>query len=139
MNFKAEMNAVLGKAKDFADTTAKKTDEVIKVSGLKLNCIQVDNEIKNKYIALGKMVYGMVKHDTADSAAISDAVTDIDLLYAKLETLQSKIEEVRKIVTCPVCEAKNKFGTIHCTNCGHRLVLTDEDVDEYDYISQFDE
>lgn len=133
INFKEEAGAVLEKAKTLTDSGIKKTDEMIKISRLKLSCIKLDNEIKQKYTELGRSVYKMVKNDTADSDIIAGAVTEIEALYKKLARTRRKIEDVKRIVTCPVCGTKNKYDSEYCSECTHRLVVTDVAPDEYGY------
>ena len=119
------------KAKDIADAGLKKADEIYKVSKLKLKCVQIDNQIKSKYTELGRTVYGMVKHDSADSAKISEAVMEIEALYAKMRKVYAEIETAKKILTCPVCGTKNKFTNTYCRSCANRLVATDEEPDVF--------
>ncbi|MCH5323818.1 MAG: hypothetical protein J1E39_01270 [Eubacterium sp.] len=133
MNFKEEVDVVLGKAKELTDTGIKKTDEVIKISRLKLQCIKLDSRIKEKYTKLGKNVYNMVKQDTADSDVIASAVVEIEQLYKQMAALRKRIEEMKRIITCPVCGTKNKFNSEYCTQCAHRLVVTDVAPDGYGY------
>ena len=122
------------KAKDIADAGLKKADEIYKVSKLKLKCVQIDNQIKSKYTELGRTVYGMVKHDSADSAKISEAVMEIEALYAKMRKVYGEIETAKKILTCPVCGTKNKFTNTYCRSCANRLVATDEEPDDYSFV-----
>ena len=139
MEFKDEFDVILGKARDITDAGIKKADEVVRVSKLKLACVRLDSEIKNKYTNLGKMVYGMVKHDSADSEKIAEAVMEIERLYKKMSKLYAEIETTKKIVTCPVCGTKNKFENTYCSSCSHKLVATDEEPEDYGYNPEFEE
>lgn len=58
---------------------------------------------------------------------------EIDQLYKKMAQYNARIEMMRKIVTCPVCGTKNKFSNTYCTSCMHKLVLTDEEPEDYAY------
>ena len=93
MEFKDDLK---NRAKDIADAGLKKADEIYRISKLKLKCVQLDNQIKAKYTELGKTVYGMVKHDSADSTKISEAVMEIEALYAKMRKVYSEIETAKK-------------------------------------------
>ena len=128
------------KAKDIADAGLKKADEIYRISKLKLKCVQIDNKIKVKYTELGKAVYGMVKHDSADSEKISASVMEIEALYAEMRKVYAEIEKVKKIITCPVCNTKNKFSDTYCRSCANRLVATDEAPDEdYSFVPEIEE
>ena len=139
MEFKDEMEIVKEKAVQLKDAGLKKADEIYRISKLKLQCVQIDNQIKAKYTALGKMVFGMVKHDSADSEKIAESVMEIEQLYAKMRDLYAQIETAKKIVTCPICGTKNKFSNTYCSSCSHRLVKTDEEPDDYDYSFEAEE
>lgn len=139
MEFKDEFDVIFGKARDITDAGVKKADEVLRVSKLKLACVRIDGEIKTKYTNLGKMVYGMVKHDSADSEKIAEAVMEIERLYKKMTKLYDEIETAKKIVTCPVCGTKNKFSNTYCSSCSHKLVATDEEPEDYSYNPAFEE
>lgn len=127
------------KAKDIADAGLKKADEIYRISKLKLKCVQLDNQIKAKYTELGKTVYGMVKHDSADSTKISESVMEIQALYAKMRKVYAEIETAKKILTCPVCGTKNKFSDTYCRSCANRLVATDEEPDDYSFVPDANE
>ncbi len=133
MDFKDEFEAIAEKTKQLTGSGIRKADEMFSVSKLKLECIRIDNTIKTKYAELGKMMYNMVKDDNADSEKISDAVMEIDRLYKKMAQVNEKIEEVKKIVTCPECGTKNKFTSNYCSSCRHKLVCTDEEPEDYSY------
>ena len=133
IRFREEVDNVLGKAKELTDTGIKKTDEMIKMSRLKFGCIKLDNRIKQKYTQLGREVYKMVKTDSADSDLIARSVSDIERLYKEMNVLRKRIDEMKKIITCPVCGTKNKYDSEYCSNCTHRLMVTDVAPDEYGY------
>ncbi|MBQ8791460.1 MAG: hypothetical protein IJZ51_09130 [Ruminiclostridium sp.] len=127
---------LMNKAKNIADAGLKKADEIYRISKLKLKCVQLDNQIKAKYTELGKTVYGMVKHDSADSEKISAYVMEIEALYTKMRKVYAEIETAKKIITCPVCGTKNKFSDTYCRSCANRLVATDEDPDDYSFVPE---
>ncbi len=139
MEFKDEFDTIISKAKELTDTTVKKGNEVVQVSKLKLECVKLDNEIKASYAVLGRMIYSMVKHDNADSERIAEHVRKIDEMYTKMGKLRTEIEHTRRIITCPVCKAKNKYDNIYCTNCSNRLVVTDEEPEDYSYCNACDD
>lgn len=131
-----DLDYILKKAKKLGDIGAKKTESIIRVSKYKLQCIKLDEEIKQKYMLLGKLVYKMVKSETEDTDKVAELAADIDYLHKKLRRYRMLIEQARKIIICPVCGEANKLSDIFCTNCKSRIVFTDEEPDEYDnYIA----
>ena len=133
MDLKDELDFITAKAKQLTDTGIRKADEVLSISKLKLRCVQLDTMIKAKYTELGRTMYGMLKNDSSDADRIAQAVMEIDQLYKKMAQYNARIEMMRKIVTCPVCGTKNKFSNTYCTSCMHKLVLTDEEPEDYAY------
>ena len=131
MDFKDEFDIISEKAKQLTDTGIRKADEVIGISKLKLRCIKIDALIKAKYTELGRTMYGMVKNDSSDADRIAQAVMDIDHLYKKMARCNARIELIKKIVSCPVRGAKNRFSNTYCTACMHKLVSTDEEPEDY--------
>lgn len=132
MDRKDELDYILKKAKKIGDIGAKKTESIIRVSKYKLQCIKLDEEIRQKYMLLGKLVYKMVKSETEDTDRVAQLAADIDYLHKKLRRYRGFIEQARKIIICPVCGEANKLSDIFCTNCKARIVFTDEEPDEYD-------
>lgn len=125
------LNDFLNKAKDVTNEGLKKTDVLMQISKHKITCVQLDNDIKNKYTNLGNRIYDMIKADTEDTSELLTLVSEIDDKFKKLSEVQAKIEELKQIITCPICGTKNKFDNDYCSKCGHQLVVTDEDFDDY--------
>lgn len=130
MEIKTEIENVLDKARELTDFGIKKADSVIRLSKLKLECVRLDSEIKAKYTELGKIVYSMVKNDTADAEKIAEKVNKIEYMYKKLKKYRNTIEQEQRIITCPTCGTKNKYSDIYCSNCATRLIVTDEEPED---------
>lgn len=124
-DFMGMLEDILLKAKDVTNAATKKTDELVKVSKLKLTCVQINNDIKAAYEHLGSLVYHSMKADEENPSAIIKAVTEVDDLYDKLDEATAKLEELQKILTCPKCGTKNKLDSIYCSKCGTRLVVVE--------------
>lgn len=124
---------VFSKAKDVTKAAGKKTDNLVKISKLKMQCATINSNIKATYEKLGNIVYGMIKSDNENQTVLLGVVSEIDELYKQLERTTKKLEKLRKIYSCPRCDEKNKATAVYCAKCGKRLVVTDsyEDNDMY--------
>lgn len=125
------LNEFLSKAKEVTSESIKKTDQLVKISSLKLTCVQLDNEIKAKYSLLGNRIYDMIKADEENTNELLGLVSEIDILFKRLSETQNKIEDLRHIYACPNCGTKNKIENDYCSKCGKRLSVTDEEFEDY--------
>lgn len=127
------LDDVFSKAKDVTKAAGKKTDNLVKISKLKMQCATINNNIRSTYEKLGNTVYDMIKSDSENQTVLLGVVSEIDDLYKQLERTTKKLEKLRKIYSCPRCDEKNKATAVYCAKCGKRLVVTDsyEDNDIY--------
>lgn len=124
------INEFLSKAKDVTDTAVRKKDELYMLSKLKLNFVQLNNDVKNRYEALGNRLYEMYKSGNENTNELLGMVDEIDDLFKKMAETQRRIDELSKFICCPKCSAKNKIDSVYCNKCGTKLVVTDEAVEE---------
>lgn len=117
-------------AKSVTNSAAKKTDELVKISKLKMTSAQINGDIKTAYERLGRTVYDGIKADTDNPSAIARAVGEVDDLYRQLESVTAKLEELQDIRRCPKCDEKNKDDAVFCAKCGARLIAAEEPPDE---------
>ncbi|NMB30922.1 MAG: zinc ribbon domain-containing protein, partial [Clostridiales bacterium] len=127
------LDGVFSKAKDVTKAAGKKTDNLVKISKLKMQCATINSNIRSTYEKLGNIVYDMIKSDNENQTVLLGVVSEIDDLYKQLERTTKKLEKLKKIYSCPRCDEKNKSTAVYCSKCGQRLVVTDsyEDSDTY--------
>lgn len=119
------LDDLFSKAKDVSKAAGKKTDNLVKISKLKMQCATINNNIKSTYEKLGNIVYDMIKSDSENQTVLLGVVQEIDDLYKQLERTTKKLEKLRKIYSCPRCDEKNKATAVYCAKCGKKLVVTD--------------
>jgi len=114
----ASAKSVLGKAE-------KKTDQVVELSKLKYQSVQLKSEIKALYEKLGQTVYDMSDDGAADQEAISALIEEITELKAALAVVEDKIIEKRDRRTCANCGAQNVKEAVFCMKCGALLTTVE--------------
>ena len=78
------MDEVFEKAKDAVNIAAKKTEEVVNISKLKLETVKVNNEIKSLYEKLGRSVYqSRGKSGNSNEDTVHSLCEEIDELLSK--------------------------------------------------------
>lgn len=100
----------------------KKTGEIVELKKLQISAIEINNEIKKKFEALGKNVYDAKKTDSDTEELVRQNITTIDQLYARLALTKEKIYLLKNIVKCSNCSAANVNTAIYCNKCGSKLV-----------------
>ena len=86
-------------AKTAAATVGKKAERLVDISKLRLNSAEIESEITKKYEALGRFVY---------------------------DSINEKINMLRKKVPCPVCGCQNDENALFCSHCGVKLKYNEQ-------------
>lgn len=129
------LDGLFSKAKDVTKAAGKKTDNLVKMSKLKMQCAAINSNIRSTYEKLGNTVYDMIKSDSENQTVLLGVVSEIDDLYRQFERVTKKIEKLKKIYSCPRCDEKNKATAVYCAKCGKRLVVTDSYEDDDIYVN----
>ena len=117
----SKFDSLLNKAKAFADVAGKKTGELVEVSKLKLEVVQVNSDIQKAYERLGNIVYEQEKTGADNKDLIALCISEIDGLLSELSDLNAKINEAKNTVKCMNCGAENPEGSLYCARCGSAL------------------
>jgi len=104
-----------------AETIGKKTVEVVDISKYKINAAEVNSEIKRRYEALGRIVYDAKTNGYLCDEIVEKNVKEIDVLYQRLNEINSKIAKIKNRVCCKNCGAINDKSSVYCSKCGKRI------------------
>lgn len=126
------------KAYGVVDAAAKKTGEVVEISKYKMEAIKINNEIEKLYTQLGRTVYSTIKANYENDDLIDGMTEEIDELLMRLDAVNEKIGEMKKMSRCPACGAKNAQDNYYCARCGERL-KSEFDNGYYDNSNEFSE
>ncbi len=122
------------RAKEVYDAASKKTCEVYEVSKLKLEIVNLNNEIKKLYEKLGSCIYSMVKADYENQDVVDSITEEIDDCKIRINYLQKKLGDMKNLIVCENCGTKNSIENFYCKNCGTRI--KSEFSDEYEESQQ---
>lgn len=109
------------KAYSVVDAASKKTGEMVELSKYKMEAIKTNNQIEKLYEQLGKAVYSTIKSSYQNDELVDGITEEIDELLMRLDALNEKISEMKKMTRCPACGAKNQPENYFCSRCGSRL------------------
>ncbi len=109
-------------AKQAANAVGKKTGELVDVSKLKLQSVDLSGEIRKNYEALGKAVYEAHKLGIESTEEIEDIIILINEKYDELDEVNEQLSKMGNKAICSKCGASNVKTSSFCGQCGERLV-----------------
>ncbi|MBQ6380192.1 MAG: zinc ribbon domain-containing protein [Clostridia bacterium] len=113
----ADINQVIDKAKELAQTASEKSQEYYQISKCKFEIAQLKMKIEKNYNAIGKKVYDVKKagEELPDFAA---EMEEIDLLKADIEEQKDIISSIKNTIRCNSCGADVSEDDPFCPKCG---------------------
>lgn len=149
-----DMEEILGKIRDYADTAvdklgkvgktaASKTENTVSKAKLKYGIMETEGKIKNIYAAMGEKVYKKYLENGDICENMAEDCRKINDLNEELDELNAKLSELKEVLKCDECGTYNKNDSLYCTKCGAKLaeekIVTDSPVDyEEDEIIEVD-
>ncbi len=115
------LDDLINSAKNLVDIAGKKTDNVVEVSKLKYQCVQMSAELKSLYEKLGNAVYTMVKSDFSNKELMDSLIEEIDSLKERIDQVNQEIAKRKNIRVCPACGSRNEKDACYCNKCGNKL------------------
>ena len=115
------LDDLINSAKNLVDIAGKKTDNVVEVSKLKYQCVQMSAELKSLYEKLGNAVYTMVKSDFSNKELMDSLIEEIDSLKERIDQVNQEIAKRKNIRVCPGCGSRNEKDACYCNKCGNKL------------------
>lgn len=123
----------IGMAKDVVDTVAKKTEDVVEVSKMKLETVRINNQLTCLYEELGRCVYQAEKRACKDDGISQEIQDEIKEALAKLDELTKEIADKKNNVFCCKCGAVNEKENCYCGKCGAKLVKEPVDAQGFEH------
>ena len=81
-----------------------------------------EQEIKNIYTGIGKMMYDAYKAGEEPNAdTIAEQCVLLDEYFEEINELKNKINDIKNVKTCPVCGEKVKADHNFCPKCGKNM------------------
>ena len=124
------MSELTDMIKELSDTTAKKLDDMYRISVLRIQRTALKKLLDSQYRELGTAVYGMCRKGEEDPRQIETMTVQIDGTRRRIAALSDRIDEIMGMVRCPDCGSSVKMKTVYCSACGKRLAATEEEIYE---------
>lgn len=121
------LDDLISSAKSLVDIAGKKTDNVVEISKLKYQSVQMSAELKSLYEKLGNAVYTMVKSDFDNKELMDSLIEEIDSLKAKIDDVNFQIAQRKNIRICPACGSRNEKDACYCSKCGNKFTAPAEE------------
>lgn len=83
----------LSAAKTVGRTVGKKTEELLIISKLKLNAIELENKLSNQYEKLGKIAYRKSVGELEDVEEAEELADDEEDIIEEINELSAELEE----------------------------------------------
>lgn len=114
---------LLASAKNAVDVAGQKTDNVVEITKLKYQCVQLTNELKSLYEKLGSAVYSMKKAAYQNNDLMDSLIEEIDEIKERIKEVNDQIALRKEIILCPACGYQNDKHAIYCMKCGNKLIV----------------
>ncbi len=103
---------------------AKKTKEtsetMMEVAKLKYKLIEINSDIDDNYMMIGKLVYEASEEDDINDK-VAELGKDITALIEARNDMQEKLNELVNKKQCPECETKLEKDFEFCPKCGYKF------------------
>lgn len=108
-------------AKNAAEKVGETANKVIDITKYRFNANELSGDIKKRFEAIGKIVYESRKEGSDVTAIINENIDAIDILFEKLDDINSKIAKLKNKAVCDSCGAMNEKESKFCSSCGEKL------------------
>lgn len=103
---------------------AKKTKELADVTKLNMQIGGEEDNIKNQYIEIGKLYYGLFSSSPDERlASLCSSVTES---LNKISTYKEQIQAIKGVKKCEKCGAEISDSSAFCSVCGNKASTAEE-------------
>ncbi|OPZ88720.1 MAG: Double zinc ribbon [Firmicutes bacterium ADurb.Bin419] len=103
---------------------AKKTKELADVTKLNMQIGSEEDNIKNNYIEIGKLYYGLFSSSPDERlASLCSSITES---LNKINTYKEQIQTIKGIKKCPNCGSEIADSAVFCSVCGNKTSSEEE-------------
>ena len=93
----ADINDIIAKSKDIAQTAAEKSQEIYQYSKLNIELADIKRKKNQNFCSIGKQYFEAVK-ESKDIPDFSANIEEIDLLNDEIEQKQALIDELKESI-----------------------------------------
>ncbi len=117
-----DFNDVVERARQGFDVVAKKTEDVVNISKLKLEKASLESKLSKSYEILGKLCYDAVKDDDDfDAESAKPVIDDITEKIGQIKKINRDIIATQNKKQCANCGNGIDKDSVFCNKCGAKV------------------
>ncbi len=117
-----DFNDVVEKARQGFNVVAKKTEDVVNISKLRLEKSSLEAKLSKSYEILGKLCYDAVKDDDDfDAESVKPVIDDITEKIGQINKIKKDIITVQNKKQCTNCGCGIDKDSVFCNKCGTKV------------------
>lgn len=116
--------AAAGKAAaEVYKNASERAGDLVENTKINLQIFDLNHELSELYLSLGKLVYAAHADPESDTQAVSGLLEQVDAKKAEIEALGEKLKDLRNSIICPnaQCAARCGKDDKFCRRCGTKL------------------
>ena len=116
-----DFNKFVKKTKEATMSVGKKANDLVEVTKINLEVVDLENEIDDLYKEIGIFVFNSYKTGTDISDPIKEKCSIIEEKSEKVMDLKQKASDYKSTLVCPKCKTENDRANQFCASCGQKL------------------
>lgn len=109
------------KIEGIAQNAAKKSGEMVELKKINTNINIEEESIKNLYGEIGKYCFEKFGNCTESDETIRELCQKIKIHQENIRFYKERINTIKNIVVCPVCDNKMEIDSVFCNKCGAKI------------------
>lgn len=107
--------------KEATMNVGKKANDLVEVTKLNLEIVDIENEIDDLYKEIGIFVFNSYQNSTEIPELIKEKCKVIEEKSEKVALLKQKASEFKSTIICPDCKTENDKANQFCSKCGQKI------------------
>lgn len=116
-----DFNKFVKKTKEATMNVGKKANDLVEITKLNLEIVDLENEIEDLYQEIGIFVFNSYKNNIEIPEIIKEKCKVIEEKSEKVAELKQKVSEYKSTLICPVCKTENDKENQFCSKCGQKF------------------
>lgn len=105
---------------DTYKTAAKASSEILEETKLRLAMLNEQNKVEELYEKLGEKVFSLYGKGESLGEDFDNQCKEIQALKETINSMKSRIKELRNIKACPKCSIEIDLSYQYCPRCGEK-------------------
>lgn len=108
-------------AADTARVAGKKAGQMVDIAKLNVQLFDLNSELNDVLRQLGQVMYNTHLGQVTEGDCVNALLEKADQLTAKVDELNTRIADLRRVQNCPVCGSACGKDDKFCRRCGATL------------------